>query len=239
MQSGSLLSIVIPVGPGDETWRKLLPTLPPRQIQEVILATTTERPVDFDAVIQSLAIDPVWIQCAQGRAVQQNTGASECKGDSLLFLHADSKLSPGALPAIRRAIHQSPDTLHFFRMRFAKDGPAATRWINGPAMRFRSEYLGLPFGDQGFGMKRELFNKLGRFPQKASRGEDQRLVWIAHHSAAPVEVVACPEAFVTTSGRRYLEQGWWRTTRKHLSLTLAEALEQGKLLLCAKWRWLQ
>src|SRR5688500_14604573 len=40
------------------------------------------------------------------RAAQMNTGAAAARGDALLFLHADTRLAPGALAKISRALRQ-------------------------------------------------------------------------------------------------------------------------------------
>lgn len=42
----------------------------------------------------------------RGRARQMNAGAMAARGEILLFLHADSRLQPGALVEVRRAVEK-------------------------------------------------------------------------------------------------------------------------------------
>src|SRR5215469_6013298 len=50
------------------------------------------------------------ISSQRGRAVQMNSGAYEATGETLLFLHADTRLPDNALDAIERAL-KAPDVV--------------------------------------------------------------------------------------------------------------------------------
>ncbi|MBK8284776.1 MAG: glycosyltransferase [Ahniella sp.] len=142
------LAIVIPVGPNDESWRKLLPQLaawPARDIVMVFpeqLAPAEPRPELTDPRVQV-------ILAPRGRALQLNAGARVSTTRWLWFLHADSVLGDSALSAVTQHIAGPDRALGYFDLRFLNDGPA---WmaINTFGAWIRSRLLGMPFGDQGF-----------------------------------------------------------------------------------------
>lgn len=218
-------SVVVPVGPGDRSWRDLAGDLAAAEIAEVVFAATEPAPPEFADLAARIAAPTRWLVTAAGRGPQQNAGATSVGGEHLLFLHADSHIGPVAIDAIARRIRDEPRILHFLRLAFADDGPRATAF-NARGARFRSERLSLPFGDQGFGLSRALFERLGRFDERAPYGEDHLLVWAAHRAGVPVRVVDEPDATVTTSARRYRDRGWFRTTARHLAMTVAQATPQ-------------
>ncbi|MEM1062632.1 MAG: glycosyl transferase family 2 [Planctomycetota bacterium] len=222
-------SVIVPVGPGDQSWRALADDLSGCDLAEVVFAAADPMPTNFPSRVETADATVTWTAGPIGRGRQLNAGAATADGDLLLFVHADSRIGPAAVDAIAARVDAEPDTLHFLRLRFAADGPASVGW-NERGARFRSERLGLPFGDQCFGMSRALFERLGRFDETCRYGEDHLLVWAAHRAGIPVRVVDAPAAEVVTSARRYRDSGWLRTTAKHVALTVAQAAPQLAML---------
>jgi len=99
-----------------------------------------------------------------GRGVQQNRGAAAVQGDLLLFLHADCQLEPGAIASLRTfmATHRRVPG-GCFRMRVASGNPLF-RWIERGG-HLRAGALGIPYGDQGIFVRRQVFDALGGFPE--------------------------------------------------------------------------
>ena len=101
------------------------------------------------------------------RGLQLNRGAAEASADRLLFVHADCRLPAGWCDAMLEALADSKTSLACFWLRTeANDGGRA-----GPLRRFslrildlRSRGLRLPYGDQGFAVRREIFEAVGGFP---------------------------------------------------------------------------
>lgn len=163
------------------------------------------------------------LRAPAGRARQQNAGAKAATRDWLWFVHADTRLTPETLPALRAWLDGAP-ALGWFRLRFADDGPRLPRW-NARGANWRSRVLGLPFGDQGLILPRADFHRLGGFDPELPYGEDHALVWRARRAGLPLRAV---DAELITSARKYSNNGWLRTTSRHLALTFAQAWKESR-----------
>lgn len=99
------------------------------------------------------------IAAPRGRGPQLQTGAREAGGEVLLFLHADSRISPGSLAAILAAFSRDPRLIGGnFRLLF--DGEDRfSRWLTGFYALFRR--LGLYYGDSGMFLRRDVYERLG------------------------------------------------------------------------------
>ncbi|MGZ8378074.1 MAG: TIGR04283 family arsenosugar biosynthesis glycosyltransferase [Gemmatirosa sp.] len=227
------IAVVIPVAPGDGAWRALLPDLAalPRDAA-VVLAGAAPLDAD-DAATLAVAMGARewrWLVAPRGRARQLNAGARAATRPLLWFLHADTRLAPGALDALRGALRVRPRALHYFDLAFLPDGPRRMR-LNAIGVRVRSRWLGMPFGDQGFCVHRDVFTQLGGFDERAPYGEDHLFVWRARQAGVRLHATG---GRLLTSARRYREQGWARTTLRHLRLTARQALPEWLALLRAR-----
>ncbi|MEJ2040278.1 MAG: TIGR04283 family arsenosugar biosynthesis glycosyltransferase [Desulfosarcinaceae bacterium] len=141
----------------------------------------------------------------RGRAVQQNTGAALAGADVLLFLHADTRLPRDFLNQVFEVLMDARVVLGAFRFRTDFDH-WGMRLIEKTA-HARARLLSLPYGDQGFFLRREMFRKAGGFPEVAI-AEDllfaRRLARMGHLALAPGQAV--------TSGRRWRDVGIGRAT---------------------------
>lgn len=155
----------------------------------------------------------------EGRAAQMNAGVKQADRRFLWFLHADTVLTTDCFQALERSLRQAPRALHYFDLRFGADGPWLMR-ANAIGVWVRSHVLGMPFGDQGFCVAREVFEELGGFRTDALYGEDHLLVWQARQKGI---VLRCVGATLTTSARKYAQQGWLPTTVRHGVLTFKQA----------------
>ena len=102
------------------------------------------------------------VTSGRGRAVQQNAGAALATGDVLLFQHADNWCGVETAEQIRAALADEAVLGGAFRQRIEASGVMYRLLEIGNALRVRIRRL--PFGDQGIFMRRELFEKLGGFP---------------------------------------------------------------------------
>jgi rSAM/selenodomain-associated transferase 2 len=213
------LSVIIPVGPGDKSWRDLLGDLSTlRDDAEIILvATPGAIPRDFRMQDYELEVPTSWLAVPTGRARQQNAGAAAAGGDVLWFLHADSRVPADSLATARGFARSA--ALGYFDLQFRDDGPRLVR-LNALGARVRSRWLGLPFGDQGFILSRRLFESLGGFDESLPAGEDHALVWMARRAGVELAPLGAP---LLTSARRFAERGWLRTTLRHACLTVSQA----------------
>ncbi|MEM1303631.1 MAG: TIGR04283 family arsenosugar biosynthesis glycosyltransferase [Planctomycetota bacterium] len=104
------------------------------------------------------------VQAPAGRGGQLNRGAEAAGGDTLLFLHADTRLPPEAADQIASAFHD-PATVHgAFRQRIDA-AERRYRWLEwGNALRVSR--LGVPYGDQALFVRRSAFDDIGGFPDE-------------------------------------------------------------------------
>ena len=213
------LSVIIPVGPDDDAWRDLLGDLALLEdgAEIILVASQGGAPDMFRPRRYGLRVPTRWLETPAGRAHQQNAGAAAAGGETLWFLHADSRLPPTSVAAAARFCGRA--ALGFFDLRFRDDGPRLVA-LNAFGVRLRSRWLGMPFGDQGLILPRRLFEELGGFDETVPRGEDHALVWSARRAGIPLVPLRAP---LLTSARRYAEHGWLRTTLQHARLTIAQA----------------
>jgi ribosome-interacting GTPase 1 len=210
------VSLIVPVAPGEDAWRTLLGDLGPFAGELLVVGTVPE-PFDFaERVGDRLAR---WVISECGRALQQNAGARSATRPFLWFVHADTRIPPDAFSALATALARQSQAVHFFDLQFLPDGPTLM-FLNAWGTRFRSRGLGLPFGDQGLCLPKDLFDVLGGFDTEAAYGEDHLLIWAAHRRRVPVR---CTGASIQTSARKYRERGWLRTTCRHVVLTVRQA----------------
>ena len=231
----SQVSIVIPIGPDERSWPPLVADLANvGDDAELLLVAAAAKPPDFDQLLSNRRprCGVGWITTTAGRAHQLNVAAAQSTRPFVWFLHADSRVAPDALVALQGSLESHPHALHYFDLTFQDDGPAAAR-LNAIGAGVRSNWLGLPFGDQGLCLSREVFRRLGGFDEGVRYGEDHLLVWAAHRNRVPLRHV---NAAIATSARKYLDNGWLTTTLVHGWRTWRQAVPEFVDLLWSRIR---
>ena len=140
----------------------------------------------------------------RGRARQMNAGARASRGDALLFLHADTTLPAGAVSAIADALADPSVVGGRFDVRFT-----SPRWpfrMIAALMNWRSRWSGIATGDQGIFVRRAAFDALGGYPDIPLM-EDIELT----RRLKRLGRIACLDARVTTSSRKWEREGIART----------------------------
>jgi rSAM/selenodomain-associated transferase 2 len=140
----------------------------------------------------------------RGRAKQMNLGASTASGDALLFLHADTRLPPDAPAALEAALANAQ--VSWGRFDVLIDGASPLLKLVAALMNLRSRASGIATGDQAIFVRRELFQRVGGFPDQPLM-EDIELSKRLRKLSRP----ACLRQRVTTSGRRWEQHGVLRT----------------------------
>lgn len=138
-----------------------------------------------------------------GRAQQMNTGAEVATGEVLLFLHADTQLPATAMDDIQHATQQGA---HWGRFDVRLSGKRWPLRIIERMMNWRSCLTSVATGDQAIFVTRELFQRVGAYPEIALM-EDIALSKQLKKHAKP----ACLKSHVITSSRKWEKHGIIRT----------------------------
>lgn len=138
------------------------------------------------------------LEAPRGRARQMNAGARVATGEAFLFLHADTRLPPGAFAQIWQTLRTPGTEAGAFRLAFDRSSPLldfyawCTRW---PLPQ-------ICFGDRGLFVTRAAFEAVGGFPDQPVF-EDLDLVRALHRRGG----FRFLDAAVTTSARRFSAMG--------------------------------
>lgn len=151
------VSVVVPTLNEAENLAPTLASLP--KTAEVIVSDGESH--DGTATLASRLGAKV-ISGAKGRARQMNRGAEKAASDVLLFLHADCRLSADALPAMERALSDPAVVAGSFRLA-VHEGRLLHKLVAWGS-NARARYLKTPYGDQGLFVRRDVFERVGGFP---------------------------------------------------------------------------
>ncbi len=211
--SSPVMSIVIPVlneAHGIETTLHALAVLRQRGVEVVVVDGGSTDDTTELAQQQASTV----LKAPRGRARQMNAGAAQARGAVLLFLHADTQLPPNADRLVLEAI-ESGAIWGRFDVRIT--GKAWILRLVAALMNARSRWSGVATGDQALFVRRDVFERLGGFPDQPLM-EDVELSKRLRQAYRPV----CLRAKVATSGRRWESRGVWRTIF---------------LMWCLRWRY--
>jgi rSAM/selenodomain-associated transferase 2 len=207
-----VVSVVIPVRADAAALGNLLGQLRPRPEVEILVAGTGGADPGHRA-LRDARPDVRWIDAPPGRGPQQNAGARAAAGRWLWFVHADSRL-PADWFAALAGLDGDPGIVGG-SFAFRLDSMAwQARWLErGVALRVR--WFGLPYGDQGIFVRRDVFEQMQGFAPLPLM-EDVEFIGrlkqrgrLRHLSLG-----------LTTSARWWERDGWWRHSAANL-LTLA------------------
>jgi hypothetical protein len=144
-------------------------------------------------------------------------GARESSGDTLIFVHADTRLPPGFDAAIRDALAEPDAVGGAFRLRFDRHTPVL--YLIEAGARARARLLGLPYGDQAIFIRRATLDMIGGVPQVPIM-EDLDMVRAMKRHGRLVQI----PLDAVTSARRHCEGGPLRVATRHALAALAWAL---------------
>ncbi|MCP9468477.1 MAG: TIGR04283 family arsenosugar biosynthesis glycosyltransferase [Nitrospira sp.] len=197
----------------------IIPTLNEQAVLAKTLAHTAELGFDEIVVVDGGSTDGTAslaeILCAgltearaitapRGRARQMNEGAKACRGEGLLFLHADTRLPPDAKGLITSALADSGVAGGRFDVRF--DSPSPWAAMIGTLMNLRSRWTGIATGDQAIFVRRKVFEDLGGFSDIPLMEDIEFSTRLKRAGR-----IARLRQTVTTSFRRWERQGPLRT----------------------------
>jgi rSAM/selenodomain-associated transferase 2 len=204
-----LVTIVAPVLSDTAAAEALLAQLPPDpRVQVIVVDGGTD---ELLAAVVGRHAGVMLLRSLAGRGRQMNAGAAAASGEWLLFLHADSRLPAGWIDAIA-AIGGAVAGGWF---QFALDDTAWQARVIERIVALRVRWLRLPYGDQGFLVRRRVFAALGGFREMPLLEDVEfvrRLV-----RAGPVFEIPLPLA---TSARRWTRDGWFLRSARNVAIAL-------------------
>lgn len=152
-----------------------------------------------------------------GRANQMNAGAAATRGDTLWFVHADSRVPVEARDVIAQAMDEGAP---WGRFDVSLSGSRPLLRVVETLMNLRSRVSGIATGDQGIFVRRTAFEAVGGFPS-ISLMEDIALSRALKRLGRPF---CASRPRLLTSSRRWEQRGVWRTILLMWRLRLAYAL---------------
>ena len=154
------------------------------------------------------------VRAPRGRGAQLRHGAEAATGDLLLFLHADTRVAPPALAAVRRTLRDPGPIAAGLRQRIDQRG-AVYRLIERAAdLRVRCGWV---YGDSGLVVRRRAYEEVGGFrdlPLFEDLDLSRRL-----RRRGRIRLVRAAE--LTVSARRWQRDGAVRRTVWNWLLTVA------------------
>ncbi len=193
------LSVVIPVLNEADALAAILPTV----LQDGIEVIVVDGGSHDGTVARAKGAKVIASQV--GRAKQMNAGAAIATGETLLFLHADTRLPANFASWIEHTLEQPGTIAGAFELSIEGNqlGLRCVEW----GVKWRSRLLQMPYGDQAIFLKADIFTALGGFADLPIM-EDFELV----QRLRALGKVAIAPAAVVTSGRRWQKLGILQTT---------------------------
>lgn len=154
-----MISIIIPVLNEERTILKTLTDIQKLEGEKEIIVVDGGSDDKTVELAQSKSV--IVIKSKSGRANQMNAGARVAKGETVWFVHSDSKVSENSLYAIKEAINNGYIggcfQLYFYDLK--------TKFMKFVAVtsHMRAKYLQLIFGDQGIFIEKDIFDEINGF----------------------------------------------------------------------------
>ena len=151
------------------------------------------------------------VTTSKGRARQMNAGARSSSGDILLFLHADTVITPESLDNVRETLSRPGVVGGAYRLKIVS--PRLSLKIVSAGANLRSRFLCMPYGDQAIFVKREVFENVGGY-EDIPIMEDVRFV----EALRKIGKVVLMEDYAETSPRRWEKEGVAIATARNITL---------------------
>lgn len=205
------ISIIIPTLNEASDLPRTLEAAQRGQPHEIIVVDggSTDATVDL-----ARSTDAIVLAAPRCRAERLNRGAAIATGEYLLFLHADTYLPVGYSENIPALLGKPGVVGGAFTFAVADD--FAGRRLVERATNWRARRWQFPYGDQALFLRREVFARLGGFPEMPIM-EDYEFVRRLRRLG---RIAIAPDAAVT-SGRRWQRLGWLRTMLVNRAVILA------------------
>ncbi len=210
-----MLSVIIPTyntaASLPRTLAALVPGVVAGVVKEVIIADGGS---DDETRKLSEGCGARFLESPKGRGAQLAAGARAARGRWLLFLHADTELSPGWEGEVQRFIEtrmmsaEPPQAAYFS---FALDDPRFFARIMEAGVRMRCALFALPYGDQGLLIEQQHYERIGGYADLPLMEDVEFVRRIGRKGLAGLPLRA------TTSAQRYRREGFAGRIARNLS----------------------
>lgn len=219
------LSIIIPTLNEQDNIARTLKRATERGTHEIIVVDGGSRDRTLEI---ARAHDAIIVKSAPGRARQLSRGASVATGGTLLFLHADTILPKDFDVHVFRVLDRPGVCAGAFRLQI--DSEKRSFRLVERVVNVRSRVRRMPYGDQAIFVSTDVFREAGGFPDLPIM-EDYALI----KRLQKMGRIEMATASVVTSGRRWIEDGVWRTTLRNQLCIAAYRLGVSPARI-ARWR---
>ncbi|KAB8319840.1 glycosyltransferase [Tolypothrix campylonemoides VB511288] len=208
------ISVIIPVLNEVKNIKQAVASTQPSTNVEVIVVDGGSNDGTAE-IAESLGVNLIF--APRGRATQMNAGALAASGNILLFLHADTRLPAEFDIMVRTALQQPGVVAGAFAVRIGAQlwSLRLVEW----GVNWRSRFLQMPYGDQAIFLNKEIFYRIGKFPEIPIM-EDFELIRRLRRTGQ-ITIINVP---VLTSARRWLKKGVFKTTLTNQIIILAYLL---------------
>ncbi|MEE2997447.1 MAG: TIGR04283 family arsenosugar biosynthesis glycosyltransferase [Pseudomonadota bacterium] len=194
------LSIVIPALNAAQTMRSTLVALQGGADEILVIdGGSTDGTVDI-----AKSAGAVVNVSDSGRGAQLQLGGQKATGAWLLFLHADTKLGDNWGEVVCSFMSDPKNRARAAVFRFALDDPSPQARRIEKLVHWRSNVLGLPYGDQALLISREYYDMLGGYRPMPLMEDVDIVRRIGKKNLTALDALA------VTSAERYRQGGWWR-----------------------------
>ncbi|MEC9367607.1 MAG: TIGR04283 family arsenosugar biosynthesis glycosyltransferase [Pseudomonadota bacterium] len=210
-----MISVVLPTLNAERTLTRTLAALVPGTVEGVVREVIIVDGGSDDATAEIADLSGAdFLISSQGRGAQLAKGGASARSEWLLFLHADTVLSPGWDQEVATFINrvESGDLpLCAAAFRFALNDFGVMPRLLEMIVSLRCAILRLPYGDQGLLIHRQHYRRIGGF-RPLPLMEDVDLVRrIGWRNLTFFRTVA------VTSAARYKEEGYLRRVLRNLT----------------------
>ncbi len=157
-------------------------------------------PLCYEAGVRVIASPP-------GRGIQLHRGACSALGDTLLFLHADTRLTLTHCNACLRVLRTTSVVAGGFELRFDYQHPILR--LAERVNRVRFQFTRVLYGDHGLFLRRQIYHEIGGFAPWPLFEDVDFCKRLRSHGR-----IVMIEPAIVTSARRFSSRGVGRTFLK-------------------------